>query len=63
MMECFAKKYCDQNEGVFTSTGNLTVQEYPPLLIVRELYELIFKGGKIGEHCSQEMLNSCRKFV
>ena len=45
-MECFAKKYCDQNEGVFTSTGNLTVQEYPPLLIVRELYELIFKGGK-----------------
>ena len=23
MMECFAKKYCDQNEGVFTSTGSV----------------------------------------
>jgi hypothetical protein len=23
----------------------------------------IGRGGKIGEHCSQEMLNSCRKIV
>ena len=32
MMECFAKKYCDQNEKVFTSTGNSDMRSFSNLV-------------------------------
>ncbi|XP_028395467.1 cytohesin-1-like isoform X2 [Dendronephthya gigantea] len=38
MMECFAKKYCDQNEGVFTSTDTCYVLSFSIIMLNTSLH-------------------------